>query len=246
MISTQDRQVVLHLLRGQPRAGSHAERLENFYAPQAGYYDHFRERLLHGRRELIAALQPAPGQWLVELGGGTGRNLDFLGARLDTLARFDLVDLCPSLLAQARLRAAQWPGIVRVHEADATRFRPDADGRQVADCVYFSYSLSMIPDWRRALRNALRMLKPGGLIGVVDFYVSAKEPPPGRQRHGWLQRQFWPRWFRHDGVSLDGGQFDEVTRLTENVRCEEHLAAIPYLPGLGVPYYLYIGRKKSH
>ena len=104
MISTQDRQVLLHLLRGQPRAGSHAERLENFYAPQASYYDHFRERLLHGRRELIAALQPAPGQWLVELGGGTGRNLDFFGARLGTLARFDLVDLCPSLLAQAPRR----------------------------------------------------------------------------------------------------------------------------------------------
>ena len=104
----------------------------------------------------------------------------------------------------------------------------------------------MIPDWRRALCNALRMLKPGGLIGVVDFYVSGKEPPQGRQRHGWLQRQCWPRWFRHDGVSLDGGQFDEVMRLTENVRCEEHLAALPYLPGLRVPYYLYIGRKKNH
>ena len=35
-------------------------------------------------------------------------------------------------------------------------------------------------------------------------------------------------------------------RLTENVRCEEHLAALPYLPGLRVPYYLYIGRKKNH
>ena len=246
MITAPDRQVLLHLLRGQPRSGSHAERLENFYAPQAGDYDHFRERLLHGRRELVAALQPAPGQWFIELGGGTGRNLDFFGAQLATLARFDLVDLCPSLLVQARRRAAQWPGIVHVHEADATRFRPAADGRQVVDCVYFSYALSMIPDWRSALRNALRMLKPGGLIGVVDFYVSAQEPPPGRRRHGWLQRQFWPRWFRHDGVNLDGGQFDELSRLTASLRCEERLATIPYLPGLRVPYYLYVGRKKSH
>ena len=44
------------------------------------------------------------------------------------------------------------------------------------DVVTFSYSLTMIPDWFAAIENALRMLRPGGQIGVVDFYVSRKYP----------------------------------------------------------------------
>ena len=33
--------------------------------------------------------------------------------------------------------------------------------------MFFSYTLSMIPDWFAALENARRLLKPGGTIGVV-------------------------------------------------------------------------------
>ncbi len=40
-----------------------------------------------------------------------------------------------------------------------------------ADCVYFSYALTMIPDWRRAIDNAIAMLAPGGTLGVVDFHL---------------------------------------------------------------------------
>jgi S-adenosylmethionine-diacylgycerolhomoserine-N-methlytransferase len=88
-----DARVVLHLLRGQPRRGSHRDRLEAFYGPQAPHYDAFRERLLHGRRELIERLDVPAGARVVELGGGTGRNLLFFGERLDELSEVDLVDL---------------------------------------------------------------------------------------------------------------------------------------------------------
>jgi SAM-dependent methyltransferase len=64
---------------------------------------------------------------------------------------------------------------VRVIEGDAVTYRPDGP----VDCVYFSYSLTMIPNWEGALGNALAMLKPGGRLGVVDFYVSQPVPAPG-------------------------------------------------------------------
>ncbi|NEX21149.1 SAM-dependent methyltransferase, partial [Thiorhodococcus mannitoliphagus] len=51
MIAT-DARILMRLLLGQPRRGSHAERLQAFYAPQAADYDRFRERLLHGREAL--------------------------------------------------------------------------------------------------------------------------------------------------------------------------------------------------
>jgi S-adenosylmethionine-diacylgycerolhomoserine-N-methlytransferase len=35
--------------------------------------------------------------------------------------------------------------------------------------VTISYSLSMIPDWRRVLEEAASHLKPGGRLHIVDF-----------------------------------------------------------------------------
>ncbi len=228
-------QVLWQLLRGQPGGADHRERLERFYAPQARHYDAFRDRLLPGRDELVAHLCLAPGQHLVELGCGTARNLEFVPPGLRAgLARIDAVDLCPALLVEARRRCRSWPNVV-VHESDATRFAPGIE----VDRVLLSYTLTMMPDWRATLRNAFRMLRPGGLIGVVDFCLprATESQMPRWQQH------FWRRWFAHDGVQLDrahgaflDGMFERVTRLERKHR-------LPYVPFLEAPYYLYIGRK---
>ena len=239
-----DSMVLWHLMRGQrddDNRTNHAQRLEEFYAPQAAHYDDFRERLLHGRQELVERLAPLPGSTVVELGGGTGRNLEYFGARMLSLNRVDVVDLCPSLLSQARKRCERWPDVARAVQADAADYKP---GR-VVDCVFFSYSLTMIPDWRRALANAVRMLRPGGLLGAVDFYISPHHAAPGSVQHGTLARHFWPRWFAHDGVHLSSNHLPALQDYTDRVYCEERMATLPYLPWLRVPYYLYVGRKRA-
>lgn len=236
-----DSLVLLHLLKGQPLSGARTqeERLERFYGPQAPYYDSFRERLLHGRRELVEKLAPMPGSRVIELGAGTGRNIDFFGARLLSLERLELVDLCPSLLIQARERCSRWPEIAHAVQADVTTYQPD----KPADCVFLSYSLTMIPDWRRALANAIRMLRPGGVLGVVDFHVSRNLPGPDAFRQSRLSRWFWRKWFRHDGVHLNSEHLEALCSSTRQVLLEERFGHVPYLPWLRAPYYLYIGRK---
>lgn len=235
-MSWEDVRVLASLVRGQPRTGSHAERLQAFYAPQAAHYDAFREGLLHGRTELIDWMDLTQGARVVELGGGTGRSLDLLGPRLRSLTSFELVDLCPALLAQARGRARDLPN-VRIIEADALTYRP----AQPADLVFFSYSLTMIPDWRGALDNALSMLRPGGTLGVADFYVSEPDPAPGLARHGALPRWFWPRWFGHDGVRPNPDHLPTLRRLLPSHRLQEGRGRVPYLPGVRVPYYVFLG-----
>jgi S-adenosylmethionine-diacylgycerolhomoserine-N-methlytransferase len=235
-----DLTVIRQLLRGEPRHGEHKERLERFYAPQADAYDRFRERLLHGRRELIDALPAKPGDHVVELGGGTGRNLEFFGERLHGFASVTLVDLCPALLERARARCAAkgWDRVTCV-EADATRFGP----AQPVDVVYLSYSLTMIPDWFAAVDNALAMLRPGGVIGVVDFYVSRKHPAHGLRRHGLFDRTFWPLWFGHDGVRPNPDHLPYLLTRSGRLDLVEAQARVPYLPGLRCPHYRYLGRK---
>jgi len=225
---------LFHLLRGQQRHGSHAQRLQAFYAPQAKAYDNFRERLLHGRRELaervMAGLPTPAGATLVELGAGTGRNIEFFGANLACFGQITLVDLCPALLEIARQRTRDRPN-VRVIEADALCFRPD----QAVDAVIFSYSLTMIPDWKSAIANALAMLKPGGILGVVDFTVSPRQS--GFARH------WWKTWFSHDGVHLSQEHVKVLRQQLPDHYYVEQRASLPYLPGLSVPYYLFVGPK---
>ena len=233
-----DAKILLSLVRGLPRHGSHIDRLQAFYGPQAEHYDTFRAGLLSGRRDLVEMMAPPDGADIVELGGGTGYNLTYFGERLRRMNHVELVDLCPALLRQARSRWASWEN-VRVVDADATNYV----AAHPADCVYFSYALTMIPNWRGAIANALAMLKPGGVLGVVDFYVSSAAPGPGERRHGWLTRTIWPRWFAHDGVRLSHEHLTLLRTILPDHDVSERMAPLPYVPFARVPYYIFVGRK---
>ena len=84
------------------RGKDHAVRLELFYSGQAEGYDDFRRRLLQGREAMYQSIPvPEGGVW-VDLGGGTGANLEPIAAELHKAGKVYLVDLCDALLAVAR------------------------------------------------------------------------------------------------------------------------------------------------
>ncbi|TRZ64390.1 MAG: class I SAM-dependent methyltransferase [Rhodocyclaceae bacterium] len=227
-----DARTLLQLARGMPRSGALAQRLAAFYGPQAGHYDGFRERLLAGRADLLQWLAPQPGEAVVELGAGTGRNPEYLGPGLPALRQLTLVDLCAPLLEIARRRWQAAPN-VRVVEADACSWQP----AQPVDAVYLAYALTMIPDWRATMENAVAMLRPGGRLGVVDFTLAANQP--------WLAQTFWRGWFGHDGVRLNADHTAMLMQLLPQHELSVRRARVPYLPGLRVPYYLFLGHKQQ-
>ncbi len=244
MSLASEARVLWSLLRGQPSGGDHADRLAAFYGPQAAHYDAFRERLLQGRGELLQGLwqrleaEANPAPKLLELGAGTGHNLSYLGDTVDRFARIDLVDLCEPLLEQARLK---WQGHeqIHIHGGDATIFHTPSP----VDAVYFSYSLTMIPNWFQAIENAIDNLKPGGWLGVVDFYVARKHPAPGAARHNGFTRHFWPMWFAHDGVRPNQDLLPYLQSRLRQESLQELRAKVPYLPGIRVPYFVFVGQK---
>ena len=238
-----DLRILYHLTLKPVRGKDHASRMESFYSGQAGAYDDFRERLLHGRQELLDAIDlPEDGVW-VDMGGGTGSNLHLFGDRINRLSKAYVVDLSPSLLgvADQRIREQNWSHVETV-EADATLFEPN----EGADIVTFSYSLTMIPDWFAALENALSILKPGGMIGIVDFYVSRKYPADGLLRHAWFTRSFWPIWFAGDNVFPSSDHVPFLHRHFDPLHFEERRAKVPYIPFVRAPYYRFVGRKRMN
>lgn len=239
MALMRDLRVLRHLLLSPIRGRNQAERLESFYARQAEDYDAFRRKLLHGREELWRLLPPVErGVW-VDLGCGTGSSLEFAGPAASSFAKIYLIDLSESLLAVARKRIdrLQLSNVETVH-ADVTSLDlPPAS----VDLVTFSYSLTMIPDWFAAVDHARSLLRPGGHIGVVDFYVSRKYPAESFARHGWWTRSFWPCWFAHDNVFLNPDHVPYLHRRFRPVAFCERRGKVPYLPGCRVPFYIFVG-----
>ncbi|MEZ6047855.1 MAG: methyltransferase domain-containing protein [Planctomycetaceae bacterium] len=236
-----DAKTVWHLIASRIEGETHADRLNSFYQRQATGYDQFRRRLLHGRQELFQQLEiPENGIW-IDLGAGTGENAELWGGRIDQLQKAYLVDLCQPLLnvCQQRISEQNWSNVVAVC-GDATQYVPPE--RQV-DLVTFSYSLTMIPDWIQAVNHAWDLIKPGGTLGIVDFYVSRKYPADDLQKHSWFQQNFWPVWFANDNVYLNRDHLPYLLERFELVSLEEHQGKIPYIPLLKVPYYQLIVRK---
>jgi S-adenosylmethionine-diacylgycerolhomoserine-N-methlytransferase len=238
-----DMKILYHMLVKPVRGSSHAERLESFYGGQAQSYDDFRKRLLKGREELWERLpRPQDGVW-VDMGGGTGANIENFGDSIDLLKKIYLVDLSASLLKVAadRFEKRGWTNAVPT-EADATKFRPEEG---LADVVTFSYSLTMIPDWFAAIDNAVAMLRPGGYLGVVDFYISRKFPESGLKKHGTFCRGLWPNWFATDNVFPSPDHLPYLRRQLETVYLGEHMTRLPYVPFIKTPYYIFVGQKPA-
>jgi S-adenosylmethionine-diacylgycerolhomoserine-N-methlytransferase len=232
---------VWHATFAPIRGATHAERLEDYYRGQASDYDAFRQHLLHGREELIEVLPVPEGARLVELGAGTGGNLEALGEKRQRCSHVELVDLCPSLLrvAEERVRRHGWKNVT-LHQADAATYVPVGGP---VDVVLLSYALTMMPDWFLVVDRAWEMLRPGGVIGVTDFYVSRKHPEMGLRRHAWWQRVLWPWCFHGHNVFLSPDHLAYLLWRFERVYLSEKQGPMPFMMGLQPPYYVLIGRK---
>lgn len=168
-----DVKVLQSMIFADVRGETQQERLESFYVSQADLYDSYRYRMLHGRLPMVTAM-PAPkgGTW-VDLGGGTGSNLEFFGENLNHFGKVVVLDLCPSLVKTAQARVDSHPGwsdFCQVVLGDAC----DMENKELpesgtVDVVTFSYALTMIPDWKAAIRNAHRLLKPVRQINDVMY-----------------------------------------------------------------------------
>src|SRR6516225_8473990 len=97
--------IVYRMIFARAGGGSHGDRLEAFYRSQAGAYDDFRRRLLHGRQEMMKALDVPDNARALDMGGGTGSNFECLGDGIKRFADVAIVDLSPSLLKMADERA---------------------------------------------------------------------------------------------------------------------------------------------
>ena len=133
-----------------------------------------------GFREFAADhLELKPGDRVLEIGCGTGRNLPHLRDAVGPTGRVIGVDLSAGMLERSRELCARhhWRNVELV-QCDAAEY----SAPQPLDGVLFGLSYNTMPHHLAVLRNAWNQLRPGGRLVIMDA-----KPPPGLAA-GWCCR----------------------------------------------------------
>jgi len=128
--------------------------------------------LARAREDALAGIDVGPRESVLVVGAGTGLDLPLLPAG----ARVVATDLTPAMLARARQRAP----------ARAFVF---ADAQQLGlvdaafDVVLLHFIVTVVQDPTACLREAARVVRPGGRISILDKFVP-DDTQPSRVRRG--------------------------------------------------------------
>lgn len=154
--------------------------MDRMYRLQRHFYDVTRRYYLLGRDRMLDELDASPSQSILEIGCGTGRNLIGAARRYPSCKYFG-IDISTEMLKSAEKSLAR-AGLQKqtiLAQADATTFNAEVKlGRKTFDRIYFSYTLSMVPQWQAALQHAVTLLAKNGELHVVDFGQCEKWPAP--------------------------------------------------------------------
>ena len=207
--------------------------------------EHWRDRLIRDGTEL------EPGTRLLEVGCGAGAVLAVLGQEYPGVQLFG-IDREPKQLAFAREHLARAGVEATLQEADALAL-PFAD--ESFDHVWMMWFLEHVADPPAALREARRVLVPGGAITAIEVdYTTVRTEPStpalealfhamaqGMAASGWNDAGTrLPGWLREAGFrEVDDGerpfwwQRDEVAREAPYAAdvAESALDALLQLPG---------------
>lgn len=135
------------------------------------------------RRKAVESINLKPGDRVLEIGCGTGRNFSFLRDAVGPTGGVYGVDLSAGMLQVAR-DFCDRNGWTNFHltESDAG----DYIAPQPLDGVLFSLSYNTIPHHRRVLQLAWKQLRPGGTLVIMDAKL-----PPGRGGQAILPFSVW-------------------------------------------------------
>ena len=173
---------------------------ERYFAAHAEQWDalrslHVAEAAVEAR--MRALIGDAPGR-LVDIGTGTGRIVELFAP---SARQATGIDRSPEMLRLARAKLAGAAGTIELKQGDVAAL-PLADAS--ADTVVIHQVLHYLPAPDVALREAARIVAPGGRMLIVDFASHDREELRTQDAHarlGFSDAQI-AGWLAAGGLSL--------------------------------------------
>jgi demethylmenaquinone methyltransferase/2-methoxy-6-polyprenyl-1,4-benzoquinol methylase len=153
-------------------------RARQLFAPLAGTYDRYAQLLSFGqdprwRHFLVSRIEAAADSVVLDVATGTA------AVAIELARRYGCnvvgVDQSPEMLAAGRRRVerAGLAGRVSLEEARAEAL-PFED--RSFDALTFTYLLRYVDDPGATLRELARVVRPGGRVASLEFFVPPSEP----------------------------------------------------------------------
>lgn len=117
------------------------------------------------RRDMLDLLALAPGLAVLEVGCGTGEDAQVIADRVGATGRVVALDSNAAVLDEARRRAQGGAGTLTFVQGDVQRL-DYADA--TFDRCYCERVLQHVPDPAAAIRELVRVTRPGGRIVIAD------------------------------------------------------------------------------
>ena len=135
------------------------------------FYDSTFGRLVHKRQvRAIEELHAQPGQWVLDMGIGTGITLQEYPHDVHVVG----MDLSAGMLAKAREKARELDR-PRTHLIQGDAMHPPF-AESGFDHVLVTHTVSVVSDPPRLMRWVARLVKPGGRVVVLNHFRSESRP----------------------------------------------------------------------
>ncbi len=150
--------------------------IERRYQQWAKVYDWLTPFYLLGnerrlRERTIASLHLQPGQSVLDIACGTGRNFALILEKIGPTGKLVGVDYTAAMLARAqeRVETEGWNNVELI-QGDAAQI----DLRQTFDAALSTLAIGVIPDYSGALDRMINRLRPGGWLAIGDAKLNTR------------------------------------------------------------------------